>query len=175
LNIASKLFHESKPKDGQTKSDEVPLSQLKPSGYYACSVHSKRPPMTYSEFETHVERGATTAGAVLWGALFNRFRCTPIIIPEGDERLQLVPHLSGSDDIVGQCKKCGSSGYVSKKLIELAYQDSNNFPLTVQGDCRKCGAKIVFLQEVQSTCVYCKTPQAKRGQARCHVCGAHYH
>jgi hypothetical protein len=163
LNIASKLFHETKPKEAQSQSQEVPLSQSKPSGFYSCTVHKERPPMTYSEFENHQEIYRPKS----W------WTCKPISIPQGDERLRLVPSYS-SDDIVGQCRKCKSPGFVSRMLFESAFQDLNSFPLTLQGDCPKCGAKIIFLQELQAVCEYCKTPQAKRGQTRCNVCGAHY-
>lgn len=78
-----------------------------------------------------------------------------------------------SDDIVAQCRKCKSPGYLSRKLFESTLQDLNNFPLTLQGDCPNCGTKIVFLQEEQAICDYCKTPQSKRGQTQCLVCGAH--
>ncbi len=80
---------------------------------------------------------------------------------------------SRDDTRVGQCPRCSFPCYISNKLLENAFQDSN-YPLTLQGDCPKCGTKVGFYQDVQSICEYCKKPQAKRGQTRCHECGANY-
>jgi len=75
---------------------------------------------------------------------------------------------------MGSCSKCQFPLSISTKGFEAALADPDQWPLTIQGVCPKCGTKNVMLQEVPAVCDYCKKAQTKKGQTQCSNCGAPY-
>ena len=116
LNIASKLFGNTKPTETPIKQQNVqPQPVVQPSGFFACSVHREHPAMTYAEFDSHKEREYPYRGGIL-GFLLKVSQCQPVSIPEGDERLgfarsiarEVAPSIVVREIVLVACRHCGA-------------------------------------------------------------------
>jgi len=133
LNIASKLFGDTKDTENpirQKEVDRLPIAKL--SGFHVCSQHIELPPMTVAEFDVHKTAHDVAndtrktlnnqMGLIgLWKNAKIR-QCEAVSIPEGDLRLKLVPAVSNPQGhtvtkevirevVLVTCRHCGARSH----------------------------------------------------------------